>query len=197
MSEDLILHFTFHLNGARIMLKNFRDKIALSGIAVLMIGVALLIFTFISAYGFLTESLSIIASEDLMQTFGAALAPLIATCIRIMYLGVMGWISSLLTIRGITIIAHAPKTQRIVQQKRVLTKPAPQKEKVEQPKEEIKPTQKPKAEPPKEEVKPKEEIKTPEPEIVVIPPEQASQLQPQPSQEQHQENNSSQQPSNS
>ncbi len=164
------------------MLKNFRDKIALSGIAVLMIGVALLIFTFISAYGFLTESLSIIASEDLMQTFGAALAPLIATCIRIMYLGVMGWISSLLTIRGITIITHAPKTQRIVQQKRVLTKPAPQKEKVEQP---------------KEEVKPKEEPKTPEPEIVVIPPEQTSQVQSQPSQEQQQQNNSSQQPPSS
>jgi len=164
------------------MLRNFRDKIALSGVTVLIIGVALLIFTFVSAYGFLTESLSIIASEDLMQTFGAALAPLITTCIRIMYLGVMGWIGSLLTIRGITIIAHAPKTQRIVQQKRVLTKPAPQKEKVEQP---------------KEEVKPKEETKTPEPEIVVIPPEQASQQQPQPPQEQQQENNSSQQPPNS
>ncbi len=44
------------------MFKNFRDKIALSGITVLMIGVALLIVTFLSAYGFLTQSLSIIAS---------------------------------------------------------------------------------------------------------------------------------------
>jgi len=178
------------------MLKNFRDKIALSGIAVLMIGVALLVFTFVSAYGFLTESLSIIASEDLMQTFGAALAPLIATCIRVMYLGVMGWIGSLLTIRGITIIAHAPKTQRITQQKRVLTKPAPQKEKAKQPKEETKPKE-PKVEQPKEEAEPNEKTKTPEPEIVVIPPEQASQVQPQPPQEQQQENNSSQQPPSS
>jgi hypothetical protein len=72
------------------MSKNFRDKIALSGITVLMIGVALLIFTFVSAYGFLTAGLSIITSQDLMQTFGEALAPLIATCIHIMYLGVMG-----------------------------------------------------------------------------------------------------------
>jgi len=197
VSEDLISDSAFNSNGVRIMLKNFRDKIALSGTAVLMIGVALLIFTFVNAYGFLTESLSIIASEDLMQTFGAALAPLILTCIRIMYLGVMGWIGSLLTIRGITIIAHAPKTQRIAQQKRVLTKPAPQKEKVEQPKEENKPPQQPKAEQPKEEVKPKEETKTPEPEIIVMPPEQASQVQPHPSQEQRQENNYSQQPSNS
>jgi len=171
VSEDLILYSTFNSNGVRIMLKNFRDKIALSGVTVLIIGVALLIFTFVSAYGFLTESLSIIASEDLMQTFGAALAPLIATCIRIMYLGVMGWIGSLLTIRGITIIAHAPKMQKVVPQKRVLTKPAPQKEKVK---------------------RSKEEVKTPEPEIIVIPPEQASQVQPQPSREQQQENNSSQ-----
>jgi len=185
VSEDLILHSTFNSNGVRITFKNFRDKIALSGVTVLIIGVALLVFTFISAYGFLTESLSIIASEDLMQTFGAALAPLIATCIRIMYLGVMGWISSLLTIRGITIIVHAPKTQRIVQQKRVITKPTPQKEKVEQSKEETKPKE-PKAE------QPKEEIKMPEPEIIVIPPEQASQVQPQPSQGQQQENSSSQ-----
>ncbi|MCK4474345.1 hypothetical protein KAU30_00775 [Candidatus Bathyarchaeota archaeon] len=91
------------------MLKKFRDKIALSGVTVLMIGVALLVFTFISAYGFLTQSLTIIASEDLVQTFGEALAPLIASCIRIMYLGVMGWIGSLITIRGVTIIAHVPQ----------------------------------------------------------------------------------------
>ena len=46
------------------MLKNFRDKIALSGITVLMIGITLLIFTFVSAYGFLTAGLSIIATQD-------------------------------------------------------------------------------------------------------------------------------------
>jgi hypothetical protein len=167
------------------MLKNFRDKIALSGITVLMIGVALLIFTFISAYGFLTESLSIIASEDLVQTFGEALAPLIATCIRIMYLGVMGWIGSLLTIRGVTIIAHAPKMPKTAPQKQVVAKPIPQKAKVEKPKEEVKPKE------------PKEETKPPEPEVIVIPPEQAVQPQLQPSQEQQQESNSSQQPPNS
>ncbi len=157
------------------MLKNFRDKIALSGMTVLIIGVALLIFTFISAYGFLTESLTIIASEDLVRTFGEALAPLIATCIRIMYLGVMGWIGSLLTIRGVTIIAHAPKTQKITPQKRLIAKPVPQKMKAEAPK-----------------------IKTPEPEVIVIPPQQTSeaQLQPSQQQQQRQENNSSQQPDN-
>ena len=99
------------------MLKRFRDKIAFSGITVLMIGVALLIFTFISAYGFLTQNLSIVATQDLVTTFGGALAPLITTCMHIMYLGVMGWIGSLITIRGVTIIAHAPQVPTAIPQK--------------------------------------------------------------------------------
>jgi len=174
------------------MLKNFRDKIALSGITVLMIGVTLLILTFISAYGFLSQSLSIIASEDMVRTFGEALAPLIATCIHIMYLGIMGWVGSLLTIRGVNIIAHAPQIptavpqqQPTIEQKPQL-QPQPQKPKVE----------KPKAEKPKEE-KPKEEVKPPEPEFLVIPPETATPPQPQPEQKQEpQKNNSAQQPPN-
>jgi len=163
------------------MFKNFRDKIALSGITVLMIGVALLIGTFVSAYGFLTQSLSIIASEDLVRTFGEALAPLIATCIRIMYLGVMGWIGSLLTIRGVTIIAHTPQMPTVVPQKPIPAQqkplPLPQKAKAEKPQEEAKP-----------------EAKPSEPEFVVIPPEQVSQPQPEP--KEPQKNDSSPQPSN-
>ena len=161
------------------MFKNFRDKIALSGITVLMIGVALLIGTFVSAYGFLTQSLSIIASEDLVRTFGEALAPLIATCIRIMYLGVMGWIGSLLTIRGVIIIAHTPQMPTVVPQKPI---PAQQKPLL----------QKAKEEKPQEEAKP--EAKPSEPEFVVIPPEQVSQPQPEP--KEPQKNDSSPQPSN-
>ena len=147
------------------MFKSFRDKVALSGIAVLMIGVVLLLFTFISAYGFLTQSLSIIATEDLVRTFGEALAPLIATCMRIMYLGIMGWVGSLLTIRGVTIIAHTPQMPAVVPQKPQVAqqKPLPQKAKAE---------------------KPKEEAKPPEPEFVIIPPEQVSQPQPQPTEQQ-------------
>jgi hypothetical protein len=172
------------------MFKNFRDKIALSGITVLMVGVALLIFTFLSAYGFLTQGLSIIASQDLVRTFGEALAPLIETCIHIMYLGVMGWIGSLLTIRGVTIIAHAPEAPTVVPQKPVVAQPKPlpvEKAKAE-PQREAKPE-------PKPEVKP--EAKPPEPEFVVIPPEQIS--QPQSKSEEPQKNDSppqSPQPSN-
>jgi hypothetical protein len=157
------------------MFKNFRDKIALSGITVLLIGVALLIFTFVSAYGFLTQSLSIIASEDLVRTFGEALAPLIATCIRIMYLGVMGWTGSLLTIRGVTIIAHAPQaaptvTQNVAEREQQPHPPQKAKAKLKQP--ESKPT---------------------EPEFLVIPPDQVSQQETEPKQNKQEKNESQQQ----
>jgi hypothetical protein len=107
------------------MFKKFRDKIALSGITVLSIGVALLIFTFFSAYGLLTADLSPISTQDLVQTFGEALGPLIAAAIHIMYLGVMGWISSLITIRGVAIVTHVPQPTQKPQQ----TPPQHQKEK--------------------------------------------------------------------
>ena len=103
------------------MFRKFRDKIALSGVTVLCIGVTLLVFTFFCAYGFLTTDLSPISTQDLVQSFGEALGPLIAAAIHIMYLGVMGWISSLITIRGVTILTQIPrppkKLQPLLQQK--------------------------------------------------------------------------------
>lgn len=94
----------------RSMFETFKGRIAASGVTVLAIGVALLVFTFASAFTFLSGSSQVLTSTDLAQTFGDSLAPLIDASIRIMYLGVMGWIGSLITIRGVTIIANAPKT---------------------------------------------------------------------------------------
>jgi hypothetical protein len=139
------------------MFKDLRDKIAFSGITVLGIGVALLVVTFFSAYAFLTADLSLISTQDLVQTFGNALGPLVAAAIKVMYLGVMGWISSLITIRGVTIMTHAPKPQvetaepsQTVLQK---TMPKAQKKKT------------------KREKNTKPEAMQSEPEIIVIPPE--------------------------
>jgi len=155
------------------MFKHFRDKIALSGVTVLGIGVALLVVTFLSAYGFLTAATSPSGSGGLEQIFGAALAPLIGAAMRIMYLGVMGWIGSIVTIRGVTIIANVQKVEALVPQKLVVTQPKPA------------PPPKAKAESQKE-IKP--EAKPPEREIVVIPPEEIAQQPPAP--QQKQENNS-------
>lgn len=75
-----------------------------SGLIVLFIGVILLGFTFVSAYGFLIGNLSILASADLVEVFGNAMAPLIEAVIHILYLGVMGWIGSILTIRAVQLL---------------------------------------------------------------------------------------------
>ncbi len=146
------------------MFKNFKDKITISGITVLCIGVTLLIVTFVSAFGFLTESIMPLSTQDLVQTFGEALGPLVAAAIHIMYLGVMGWIGSLVTIRGVTIMTNVPKTENAT--------PTPQATQVSQQKTQPKPQQA-KANP---EAKP--EAKPVEPELVVIPLEEMEQQQP-------------------
>ena len=170
------------------MLKTLRDKITLSGTLVLMIGVALLVFTFVSAYGFLTQNLSIVTSSDLTRTFGDALAPLIATSIHVMYLGVMGWISSILTIRGVTILSQARQTNVVPEeiQTTATAEKQPSKvkgkeaEKVEKP--EVKPPEtKPKETKP-EEPKP-QETKPYEPEIIILNPEPLQSKQQQAQQE--------------
>jgi len=80
------------------------DKVEISGIAVLFIGVILLVFAFFNAYGFLVGELEILATQDILQAFGEVLPPLIEAIIRILYLGIMGWIGSILTIRGIQLL---------------------------------------------------------------------------------------------
>ena len=156
------------------MFKTFRDKIVLSAITVLMIGVALLIFTFVSAYAFLTQSLSILTSSDLASTFGATLAPLISTCIRIMYLGVMGWVGSLLTIRGVTLISQARQTPALTEEPTIVkeasqpaTRLIAEKSQADTKQQETR-------------LEPKGEAKPYEPEIVAITPEKVPQTQQEP-----------------
>ena len=151
------------------MFKHFRDKIAVSGITVLMIGVALLIFTFVSAYGFLTQNLSIIPSGDLAETFGRSLAPLITTCIRIMYLGVMGWAASLVTIRGVTIISQARGIPVNIAQNQIETR-----QETEAPQKNAEKT----SEGSKQSEQKPQEAKPSEPELVILTPEKVAQPQP-------------------
>lgn len=141
------------------MLDSLKGKIAFSGFTVLAIGVGLLIFTFFSAYGFLTAGISPISTQDLIQTFGEALGPLIGAAIQVMFLGVMGWIGSLITLRGVAIVTNITKEPKIVAQKPVA-------EKLKQPKsKKISSKQK----------KTQKEPKTPDPEMIVIPLEQVEQ----------------------
>ena len=127
-------------------------KTEISGLIILFVGVALLIFTFLNAYWFLTQDIGLIATADLTKAFGEALAPLaplIAACIRIMYLGIMGWIGSLLTLRGISLLKGEPspqtKVEKKLQQKPMIVPTTMKKEEIQKPQkreELIKPPQK-------------------------------------------------------
>ena len=86
-----------------------KDNVQTLGFAALIVGIGMLAFTFINAYLFLGADLGIVASSDLVGLFGEALAPLIASVIRVMYLGIMGWIGSLLTVRGIQLLTKSKR----------------------------------------------------------------------------------------
>ena len=82
------------------------DKPMIIAYIILFTGIGLLVFTFISAYIFLINNPSITGSSDLIDVFGSSLGPLIGASIRIMYLGVMGWIGTGLTARGVQLIGQ-------------------------------------------------------------------------------------------
>lgn len=115
------------------------DKIEISGLVVLFVGVALLAFTFFSAFGFLVGELSIIGSADLIRFFGNALAPLVEATIHILYLAIMGWIASILTIRGVQLLkkekeaAPAPTTPSVKTEAKPEAKSQPKQEAKEKP----------------------------------------------------------------
>jgi len=103
--------------------------------------VALLAFTFFSAYGFLVGKLSILASADLLEFFGTALAPLVEATIRILYLAIMGWVASILTIRGVQLLkkekeaALQPTTSPVKTEAKPEAKSQPKPEAKEKPQE--------------------------------------------------------------
>ena len=89
-----------------------KDKAMLIAYVALFTGIGLLAFTFISAYKFLINNPAITGSSDLVDVFGSSLAPLIAASIRIMYLGIMGWIGSGLTTRGVQLVTQLKRLAR-------------------------------------------------------------------------------------
>jgi len=88
------------------------NDVKISGFAVLFIGVALLLFTFIAAYQFMMGIVGISSSQNLMNQFGETLSILIAYALRALFLGIMGWIGSILTRRGVQTITQEPRTEK-------------------------------------------------------------------------------------
>ena len=98
------------------------ERVEIAGLIVLFIGVVLLAATFYSAYLFLVADVTILASVDIAELFGNALAPLIKAIIHILYLGIMGWIGSILTIRAVQLLKKEKETPVIQPQVRTEAK---------------------------------------------------------------------------
>ena len=84
-----------------------------TGFIILFIGVATLLFTFLYAFQLLLGFGGIAGDNDLINLFGVALAPLMSYAIRALYLGIMGWIGSILTRRGVQIVTSIPKEEKV------------------------------------------------------------------------------------
>ena len=89
------------------------DRVKLSGFTVLSIGVAALVFTFFYAFMLIAGFQGVSGADGLINLFGEALAPLIGYAIQALYLGIMGWIGSILTRRGVQIITSIPKEDKV------------------------------------------------------------------------------------
>ena len=85
------------------------ESVKVSGFIVLFVGVIVLLFTFYNAYQSLLVVKIMVVEGDLMGRFGEVLTPLIETCIKAIYLGIMGWIGSILTRRGVQTITSEGK----------------------------------------------------------------------------------------
>jgi len=73
-----------------------------SGIIILLTGIALLLITFVVACIHLYGDISVLPVPSLMASFGEGLSPLIEAAVRVLYLGLMGWIASIVIAKGVT-----------------------------------------------------------------------------------------------
>lgn len=155
------------------------EKVEVSGLIVLFVGVILLAATFYSAYIFLVADVTILAAVDLAELFGNALAPLIEAVIHILYLGIMGWIGSILTIRAVQLLKkdkEAAVTQPQVkpETKQAVAPPARQNQPKPEPQKEQKEAKEPKkAEPQEQTQAPKQPAEPPRVETAEKAPEKA------------------------
>lgn len=80
-----------------------RKKISeTSGVTILLVGIALLLITFVVACIHLYGDINVLPVPSLMASFGEGLSPLIEAAIRVLYLGLMGWIASIVIAKGVT-----------------------------------------------------------------------------------------------
>jgi uncharacterized membrane protein len=88
------------------------EKPELVAYILMIVGLMLLIFTFIMAYIMLIADTGILPALNLSEALGEILGPIAEAIIRIMYLGIMGWIGSIATMRGIQLYKESKPTKQ-------------------------------------------------------------------------------------
>ena len=88
------------------------ERIEIITYILLGFGIFLLIFTFVMAYIMLVAGTGILPSPDLSSALGEILGPIAEALMKIMYLGIMGWIGSIATIRGIQLIRETKEMEQ-------------------------------------------------------------------------------------
>jgi len=78
-----------------------------SGVTILLVGIVLLLITFVVACIHLYGDISVLPVLSLTASFGEGLSPLIEAAIRVLYLGLMGWIASIVIAKGVTALLRA------------------------------------------------------------------------------------------
>lgn len=87
------------------------EKAELMAYITIIIGLILLVLTFIIAYLMLISVANIAASQELSEAIANIMGPIAEAVIRIMFLGIMGWAGSIITIRGIQLYRESKALQ--------------------------------------------------------------------------------------
>ncbi|MEM3566053.1 MAG: hypothetical protein QXK18_04185 [Candidatus Bathyarchaeia archaeon] len=88
------------------------EKAELVAYIIIAVGLLLLVITFVVAYLKLESVVSIITSGNISEALGRIFGPIVEAVIKIMFLGIMGWIGSIATMRGIQLYKEA-KTKMV------------------------------------------------------------------------------------
>ena len=90
-------------SGDVLLLKKSSEN---SAIIILLTGILLMLLTFILACVHLYGDINVLPVPSFLASFGEALSPLIDAAIRVLYLGVMGWIASIVIAKGLALVLH-------------------------------------------------------------------------------------------
>lgn len=99
------------------------EKAELTAYILIAVGVILLSITFYMAFSLLWTQLGNLFGLDLTKALGSVLGPISEAIIKIMYLGIMGWIGSILTMRGVQLIKETKQASQ--QRTQVIQPPSP------------------------------------------------------------------------